>query len=227
VLAAVVGRRASGESVHGVRVDDSITAVLDAGCDVVVDFTVPDASRRLVPFLAANGVHAVVGTTGLDEGDLRGWAGAFTRSNCVVAANFAVSAVLMMRFAEMAAPYFDTAEIIELHHDRKADAPSGTALATARRMAAASSQWEPDPTTHADPEGSRGAEGPGGIRLHSVRMRGMVAHQEVVLGAVGQTLTIRQDSYDRASFMPGVVLACRRVAELPGLTVGLDAVLGL
>lgn len=227
VLAAVVSRRGAGESVHGVTVADSVTALVDSGCEVVVDFTLAEAAREHVPFLAASGIHAVVGTTGLDDGDLRTWAGAFTRSNCVVAANFAVSAVLMMRFAELAAPFFDTAEIIELHHDRKADAPSGTALATARRMAAASSQWAADPTTRLELDGARGAEGPGGIRVHSVRMRGMVAHQEVVLGTTGQTLTIRQDSYDRASFMPGVILACRRVADLPGLTVGLDPVLGL
>ena len=128
--------------------------------------------------------------------------------NCVLAANFAISAVLMMRFAELAAPFFDTAEIIELHHDAKADAPSGTALRTAQRMAAASGEWAPDPTTHEVIPGARGGVGPAGIRLHAVRMRGMVAHQEVILGAQGQSLTIRQDSYDRASFMPGVVLAC-------------------
>ena len=143
------------------------------------------------------------------------------------AANFAISAVLMMRFAELAAPFFDTAEIIELHHDAKADAPSGTALPTAERMAAASDGWAPDPTTHEVIAGARGGAGPAGIRVHSVRMRGMVAHQEVILGAQGQSLTIRQDSYDRASFMPGVVLACKRVADHPGLTIGLDALLGL
>jgi len=135
--------------------------------------------------------------------------------------------VLMMRFAEMAAPFFDTAEIIELHHDRKIDAPSGTAMATARRMAAASGDWAADPTEHEDPVGARGGVGPGGIRLHAVRMRGMMAHQEVVLGTQGQTLTIRQDSYDRTSFMPGMVLACERIADHPGLTIGLDALLGL
>lgn len=151
----------------------------------------------------------------------------FSGSNCLIASNFAISAVLMMRFAELAAPYFDTAEIIELHHDGKIDAPSGTAISTAERMAAASSEWAPDPTQHEPYPGARGSVGPGGIRLHSVRMRGMVAHQEVILGAQGQTLTIRQDSYDRSSYMPGVVLACKRIAHLPGLTLGLDAVLGV
>lgn len=132
-----------------------------------------------------------------------------------------------MRLAELAAPFFDTAEIIELHHDNKADAPSGTALVTADRMAAASSTWAPDPTKTEVLPGARGGAGPAGIRVHSVRMRGMVAHQEVILGAQGQTLTIRQDSYDRESFMPGVVLACKKISEVPGLTRGLDALLNL
>ena len=135
--------------------------------------------------------------------------------NCVVAPNFAISAVLMMRFAEIAAPYFDTAEIIELHHDRKADAPSGTALATAERMAAAVGELDPRPDDAEVVPGARGGVGPAGIRVHSVRMRGMVAHQEVILGTLGQTLTIRQDSYDRESFMPGVLLACKHVADTP------------
>ena len=132
-----------------------------------------------------------------------------------------------MRLAEIAAPYFDTAEIIELHHDGKADAPSGTAMATADRMAAASDQWAPDPTRTEVLAGARGGAGAAGIRIHAVRMRGMVAHQEVILGALGQSLTIRQDSYDRDSFMPGVILACKHVAEHDGLTVGLDKLLGL
>ena len=143
----------------------------------------------------------------------------------VVAANFSISAVLLMRLSELAAPFFDTAEIIELHHDGKVDAPSGTAIATAERIAAASGEWAPDPTTTETLAAARGASGPAGIRIHTVRMRGMVAHQEVIFGARGQTLTLRQDSYDRDSFMPGVLLACKRVAERPGLTVGLDALL--
>lgn len=229
-LVAAVSRQGgcgAGAVVHGVPVADSVSAVVDARCDVVVDFTLAAAARVHVPFLAEQGIHAVVGTTGLDDDDLARWRSAFARSNCIVSANFAISAVLMMRFAELAAPHFDTAEIIELHHDRKADAPSGTAMATARRMASASAEWAADPTTHVDVEGARGAAGPGGIRIHSVRMRGMVAHQEVVLGAAGQTLTLRQDSYDRVSFMPGVVLACRRIDECAGLTVGLDSLLGV
>jgi 4-hydroxy-tetrahydrodipicolinate reductase len=133
----------------------------------------------------------------------------------------------MMRFAELAAPYFDTAEIIELHHDAKVDAPSGTAIDTARRMAAASADWAPDPTTKDTIAGARGAVGGADIRVHSVRMRGMVAHQEVLLGTTGQTLSIRHDTTDRTSFIPGVLLAVKKVAERPGLTVGLDALLGL
>jgi 4-hydroxy-tetrahydrodipicolinate reductase len=131
-----------------------------------------------------------------------------------------------MRFAELAAPYFDTAEIIELHHDQKADAPSGTAMLTAQRMATASKDWGDDPTTSTVAPGARGGT-VDGIPVHSVRLRGIVAHQEVLLGTTGQTLTIRHDSYDRSSFMPGVLLAVRAIANTPGLTVGLDGLLGL
>ena len=204
-----------------------VDAMLGAGVEVVVDFTDAGAARVNLPTLAAHGVHAVVGTTGLTDDDIAELRSAFTSSNCLVAANFAISAVLMMRFAELAAPYFDTAEIIELHHDNKIDAPSGTAVTTANRMAAASSEWAPDPTEHVVYDGARGGEGPAGIRVHSVRMRGMIAHQEVILGALGQSLTIRQDSYDRTSFMPGVVLAAKRIGEHPGVTIGLDAFLEL
>ncbi len=144
----------------------------------------------------------------------------------MIAPNFAIGAVLMMHFAELAAPYFETADIVETHHDAKVDAPSGTAMATAERMAAASSSWAPDPTTSTVLDSARGAE-LGGVRVHSLRVRGMVAHQEVVLGTTGQTLTIRHDSYDRASFMPGVVLAVKAVQDHPGVTVGLRSLLGL
>ncbi len=195
--------------------------------DVVVDFTIAEAARQNLPKLAEAGIHAVVGTTGFTDADLDGFRADFVDSNCLIAANFAISAVLMMRFAELAAPLFDTAEVIELHHDNKIDAPSGTAVATVERMAAASAEWGVDPTEHEVYPGARGGEGPAGIRVHSVRMRGMVAHQEVILGALGQSLTIRQDSYDRTSFMPGVLLACKRVSSMPGLTLGLDAVLDI
>ena len=198
---------------------------LESRPDVVVDFTVVDSARANLDWCATNGVHAVVGTTGFEGADLDHFASVFTASNCLIAANFAIGAVLMMRFAEMAAPWFDSAEIIELHHDAKVDAPSGTALATAERMAAASTEWTPDPTANEKLPGARGGEGPAGIHIHSVRLRGLVAHQEVILGTVGQTLTIRHDSYDRTSFMPGVLLGCRRIADHPGLTVGLDSFL--
>jgi 4-hydroxy-tetrahydrodipicolinate reductase len=211
--------------VGGIDVGDPLDSL--AAAEVVVDFTVAAAARDNLPWLAQRRIHAVVGTTGLDESDLDDLRAAFVQSNCVVAANFAIGAVLMMRFAELAAPWFDTAEIIELHHDQKVDAPSGTALATAQRMATASSRWAPDPTQHEVVAGSRGGLGPANIRLHSVRMQGMVAHQEVILGTAGQTLTIRHDSIDRWSFMPGVLVACKKVADFPGLTLGLDAFLGV
>lgn len=226
-LVAAVDPHAAGASAGPVVVAAELRALADAGAQVVVDFSVAAAARVTLPWVAMHGMHAVVGTTGLDGGDLDTLRSVFTGSNCLVASNFAISAVLMMRFAELAAPWFDTAEIIELHHDAKVDAPSGTAVTTAERMAAASSQWASDPTVHEVYAGARGSIGPAGIRVHSVRMRGMVAHQEVILGAAGQTLTLRQDSYDRSSYMPGVVLACKRIAEHPGLTVGLDRLLGV
>ena len=231
VLAAAVDPHRSGEVRHGVTIARELRAFADAACDVVVDFTVADSVRVTLPWLAMHGIHAVVGTTGLSEVDLDTLRTTFGDgpAHCLIAPNFAISAVLMMRFAELAAPYFDTAEIIEYHHDRKVDAPSGTAIVTAGRMAAArgGAAWHPDPTEHEVYPGARGGLDPSGIRVHAVRMHGMVAHQDVILGAQGQSLTIRQDSYDRTSFMPGVVLACKRIADHPGLRVGLDAYLDL
>jgi 4-hydroxy-tetrahydrodipicolinate reductase len=172
-------------------------------------------------------VHAVVGTTGLSEADYEELRASFTSSNCVVAPNFAIGAVLMMRLAEIAAPYFESVEVIELHHENKVDAPSGTAMLTVERIAAASAEWTPDPTTKEILRGARGGKGPGDIPVHSLRVRGLVAHQEVLFGTTGQTLTIRHDSLDRSSFMPGVLLAVKRVADRPGVTIGLDALLDL
>lgn len=218
------------ELVARIDLGDPLAGLCEAEAEAVVDFTVADAARRTLRYAAAHGIHAVVGTSGLSDDDLAEFSEAFAPAdspNAVIAANFAVGAVLMMRFAELAAPHFDTAEVIELHHDAKVDAPSGTALRTAERMAAASVSWGADPTSHEVYPGARGGEGPGGIRVHSVRMRGMVAHQEVILGTTGQTLTIRHDTTDRSSFMPGVLLAVKSVADHPGLTVGLDAYLGL
>ena len=226
VFAAAVDPFGVGQTVEGIEVSEHLHAFSEAGCDVVVDFTVADAARNTLPWLGLHGIHAVVGTTGFTADDLALFESTFSSDggpNCVIAPNFAISAVLMMRFAEMAAPFFDTAEIIELHHDRKIDAPSGTAVTTAERMSdARGGAFDPDPTTDVVWEGARGGGGPNGIRVHSVRMRGMVAHQEVILGAQGQTLTIRQDSYDRDSFMPGVVLACKKIADIPGLSRSLD-----
>jgi 4-hydroxy-tetrahydrodipicolinate reductase len=225
-LVAVVDPHGTGRTCHDLVIAAELKALADAGTEVVVDFSVVQAARVTLPWLALHGMHAVVGTTGFVDADLARYRAEFTRSNCLIAANFAIGAVLMMRFAEMAAPWFDTAEIIELHHDAKIDAPSGTAVATAQRMAAAREPFPADATHTVVVDGARGGEGPGGVRLHSVRMRGMVAHQEVLLGAQGQTLTIRHDSYDRSSFMPGVVLACAQVAQLPQpLTVGIDSLL--
>lgn len=229
-LAAAVDVTGSGSTVHGITIASDLKALADAHCDVVVDFTVAAAARTTLPWLALHGMHAVVGTTGFSDDDIASFEKAFTGSNCLIAANFAIGAVLMMRFAEMAAPWFETAEIIEFHHNAKADAPSGTAMATARRMADSkaetNSAWAADPTTHEVVPGARGGVGPGGIRVHGVRMVGMTASQEVILGTTGQTLVVRHDSHDRVSFMPGVVLACRQVAQLPQrMTMGIDSLL--
>jgi 4-hydroxy-tetrahydrodipicolinate reductase len=209
------------------QISKSADALEHAGAAVAVDFTEAVAARGNLRWCAQNGVHAVVGTTGFSDADIEEFRTEFTRSNCVVAPNFAIGAVLMMRFAELAAPYFETAEVIELHHDNKVDAPSGTAMATVERMANASSQWAEDPTKDEVVAGARGGAGAGGIRMHSVRLRGLIAHQEVLLGTTGQSLTIRHDSYDRSSFMPGVTLAVKAVGDRPGVTVGLEALLGL
>ena len=220
-------RGVTGADLLGLQVSPDADSLAGAQAEVAVDFTHLDAARENLAWCAANGVHAVVGTSGFTPADYEELATRFTRSNCFVAPNFAIGAVLMMRFAELAAPYFETGEIIELHHDQKVDAPSGTAMHTAERMAARSPEWGEDPTTKQVVEGTRGGVGAGGIRIHSVRLRGLVAHQEVLLGTAGQSLSIRHDSYDRASFMPGVVLAVKSVASHPGVTVGLDALLDI
>jgi 4-hydroxy-tetrahydrodipicolinate reductase len=226
-LVAAVGHRAGPAPVDGLDIGTDVATFAESRCDIVVDFTTAAAARENVPAILREGIHAVVGTSGFEGDDLASFADAAASggSNVIVAANFAVSAVLMLRLCELAAPFFDTVEIVELHHDRKIDAPSGTAIATAERIAAASGDWAADPTKNETLAGARGASGPGGIRIHSVRMRGLIAHQEVIFGALGQSLTVRQDSYDVSGFMPGVVLACKRIGELPGLTVGLEALL--
>ena len=228
-LVAAVDRHGVGEEINDVVVANQLQAFADAECDVVVDFTVAESARTTLPWLGAHGIHAVVGTTGFTDDDVALFETTFGVAdgpNCLIAPNFAISAVLMMRFAEMAAPWFDTAEVIELHHMRKIDAPSGTAVKTIERMAAArDTDFVDDPTEIEIYPGARGGAGPRNIRAHSVRMEGMVAHQEVILGAEGQTLTIRQDSYDRSSFMPGVVLACKQIHARPGLVLSLDSYL--
>jgi 4-hydroxy-tetrahydrodipicolinate reductase len=227
-LVAAVDPMHAGAEAGGLRIGAGPAELEAAGAEVAVDFTVLQAARENLKWCADHGVHAVVGTTGFSEDELAELRERFTASaaNAVIAPNFAIGAVLMMRFAELAAPYFDTAEIVEMHHENKFDAPSGTAVMTAQRIARASQEWAPDPTTTEVAPGARGGKVEG-VPVHSVRMRGMVAHQEVILGATGQTLLIRHDSYDRVSFMPGVLLAIRKVVATPGLTLGLDPLLGL
>lgn len=220
------------EVAAAVDLGDDPSGLLDAGCDVVVDFTTPATVMGNLEFALTHGVHAVVGTTGFDPGRLdrvRGWLDSAPGTGCVIAPNFGIAAVLMMRFAAIAARHFDSAEIIELHHPRKLDAPSGTATRTAELISAArreaGSPAMPDATADALP-GARGAD-VGGVRVHAVRLQGLLAHQEVLFGAPGETLTIRHDSFDRESFMPGVLLAVRGVVTRPGLTYGIDDLLGL
>jgi 4-hydroxy-tetrahydrodipicolinate reductase len=217
-----------------------LVAAIDLGDDravaetarVMVDFTHPDAVLDNLSWCIEHGIHAVVGTTGFTEQKLdrvREMLAARPEVGVLVAANFSVGAVLMMHFAEQAARFYESVEILELHHPDKADAPSGTAAATARRVAAAreAAQLPPPPdATAQELPGARGAE-VDGIRVHGVRLRGLVAHQEVLFGSAGETLTIRHDSLDRVSFMPGVIAAVRGISARPGLTLGIDSVLGL
>ncbi|MFP5334708.1 MAG: 4-hydroxy-tetrahydrodipicolinate reductase [Actinomycetes bacterium] len=211
---------------------DSLDDVVAAGADVAVELSVPSAARDNVAFCVDAGVHTVVGTTGWDDAaldDLRARLAARPGVGVLVAPNFALGAVLAMRFAAAAAPWFESVEVVELHHPDKVDAPSGTARRTAEQVAAARREAGcgpvPDATASAL-DGARGAD-VDGVRVHSVRLRGLVAHQEVLLGGVGEQLTIRHDSFDRASFMPGVLLGVRTVGSRPGLTVGLEHYLDL
>lgn len=219
------------ELVAGIDAGDSLADLVSAGADAVVDFTHPDVVMDNLRFCVEHGIHAVVGTSGFDEArfdTLRGWLGDAPGVGVVVAPNFAVGAVLMMSFAARAAPFFESVEIVEMHHPDKADAPSGTARRTAEMVAAArqdAGAAPPPDATSSGLEGARGAD-VAGVRVHSVRARGLVAHQEVLLGAAGEILTIRHDSTDRQSFMPGVLLAVREVGARPGLTVGLERLLG-
>lgn len=218
--------------VSGVDVGDDINELVADGAQVVVDFTTPTAVLDNVKFCIEHGIHAVIGTSGLTlehHDSIRSLLGDSPRVGVLVAPNFGIAAVLMMKFSQIAAPYFESVEIMELHHPNKLDAPSGTARATAHMIAqareAAGSAPMPDATVHSEP-GARGAEIEG-VRIHSARIRGMVAHQEVIFGDAGELLTIRHDSMNRESFMPGVILGIRKTPSRPGLTVGLEHLLDL
>jgi len=218
------------EVVAMVDAGDWLFSISDAGAQVVVDFTHPDVVLDNIRWALDNGIHCVVGTSGFTPERLdtvRQWSAERPDLGILIAPNFAVGAVLAMRFAELAATFYESVEIIELHHPKKVDAPSGTAARTAELVAAARAKAglpdPPDATTTAL-DGARGAT-VSGVRVHSVRLAGLVAHQEVLFGTAGETLTIRHDSYDRASFMPGVLRAIRAVVHRPGLTVGLGALL--
>ena len=231
-ICAAVEAAGDTELVAGIDAGDDIATLVSAGAEAVVDFTHPDVVMDNLEFCISHGIHAVVGTTGFDEARLerlRGWLADAPGTGVLIAPNFSIGAILMMRFAAVAAPFYDSVEVIELHHPDKADAPSGTARRTAELIAAArreaGSPPMPDATSTAL-DGARGAD-VDGVRVHGLRIRGMVAHQEVVLGGPGETLTIRHDSMDRASFAPGVLTGLRQIADHPGLTVGLEHFLDL
>jgi 4-hydroxy-tetrahydrodipicolinate reductase len=232
VVCEAVAESDEFELVAEIDEGDEISALVDTGADAIVDFTHPDAVMGNLQFCIEHGIDAVVGTTGFDEARLdqvRGWLKGHPEVGVLIAPNFSIGAILMMRFATEAARFFESVEIVELHHPNKADAPSGTARRTAELIAAARREAgmdaPPDATSTSLP-GARGAEVEG-IRVHGLRIRGLVAHQEVVLGGLGETLTIRHDSLDRASFTPGVLLGLRRIGATPGLTVGLEGFLDL
>ncbi|CAL9308859.1 MULTISPECIES: 4-hydroxy-tetrahydrodipicolinate reductase [unclassified Streptomyces] len=211
---------------------DSLDALTESGAQVAVELTTPDSVMDNLDFCVRHGIHAVVGTTGwTDErlARLKGWLEASPETGVLIAPNFSIGAVLTMRFAQLAAPYFESVEVVELHHPNKVDAPSGTATRTAQLIAAARAEAgcapQPDATTRAL-DGARGAD-VDGVPVHAVRLRGLLAHQEVLLGGEGETLTVRHDSLHHSSFMPGILLGCRRVVSAPGLTFGLEHFLDL
>jgi len=214
----------------GVDAGDPLSLFTDSQTEVVIDFTHPDVVMDNLNYLIDNGIHAVVGTTGFTDErvqQVKKWLEKSRTTAVLIAPNFAIGAVLSMHFAKQAARFFESAEVIELHHPQKADAPSGTAARTARLIAEARKGLPPNPdATSTGLEGARGAD-VDGIPVHSVRLAGLVAHQEVLFGTQGETLTIRHDSLDRTSFVPGVLLAVRSVREHPGLTVGLEPFLDL
>jgi 4-hydroxy-tetrahydrodipicolinate reductase len=222
--AAAVDASSDLQLVAQLDIGDGLEALTDANVDVVIDFTHPDAVMATLDYVISHDIHAVVGTTGFTEDRLavvRDLMAQHPDVGVLIAPNFSVGAILLMKFAVQAATFFESVEIIELHHPDKADAPSGTARHTAELIAAArTGMVAPDATVTALP-GARGAD-VDGIPVHSVRLRGLLAHEEVLLGGPGEVLTLRHDSLDRSSFMPGVLLGVRQVAAHPGLTVGLE-----
>jgi 4-hydroxy-tetrahydrodipicolinate reductase len=214
----------------GVDAGDPLQSLVDAGTEAVIDFTHPSVVMDNLKFLIDNGIHAVVGTTGFTDErveQVREWLAAKPDVAVLIAPNFAIGAVLSMHFAQQAARFFESVEVIELHHPHKADAPSGTAARTARIIAEARKGLPPNPdATSTGLDGARGAD-VDGIPVHSVRLAGLVAHQEVLFGTQGETLTIRHDSIDRTSFVPGVLLAVRKIRDHPGLTIGIEPLLDL
>jgi 4-hydroxy-tetrahydrodipicolinate reductase len=220
------------ELVARIDADDELEELVSSGAQVVVDFTHPDVVMDNLEFCLDHGIHAVVGTTGFDDDrleTLRRWLDNAPGVGVLIAPNFSIGAILMMRFAATAAPFYESVEVVELHHPDKADAPSGTARRTAQLIAAARREAGSGPIPDATSSGLDGARGAevDGIRVHGLRIRGLVAHQEVVLGGLGETLTIRHDSLDRASFTPGVLVGVRSIGSRPGLTVGLEEFLDL
>ena len=234
-LVAAIDRSHVGEPIKGlaemdetdIRISDEFDTLLQAEAEVAVDFTHPEVVRDDISWLIDHAMHGVVGTTGLSDKDYDEVATAIERegseTNIFIAPNFALGAVLAERFAIQASRWFPAAEIIELHHDRKADAPSGTSLKAAKEILAARAEAYHGPDAETI-EGVRGGD-MDGLRVHSVRLPGLVAHEEIIFGGQGQTLTIRHDSMDRSSFMPGVLMAIKAVSTLPGLTIGLDKLL--
>jgi 4-hydroxy-tetrahydrodipicolinate reductase len=224
--------RAADDLTLSAEVDagDALSLLTESDTEVVIDFTHPDVVMDNLKFVIDNGIHAVVGTTGFTDeriDTVRSWLADKPGSAVLIAPNFAIGAVLSMHFAQKAAPYFESVEVIELHHPHKADAPSGTATRTARLIAEARKGLPPNPdATSTGLEGARGAD-VDGVPVHSIRLTGLVAHQEVLFGTLGETLTIRHDSLDRTSFVPGVLLAVRNVATRPGLTIGIEPLLDL
>jgi len=220
------------ELVARIDAEDDLRGLVDAGAEAVVDFTHPDVVMDNLRFCIDHGIHAVVGTTGFDDArldQLRAWLTDDGRTGVLIAPNFSIGAILMMKFAAEAARFYESVEVVELHHPDKADAPSGTARRTAKLIAEARSAagLEPPPdATSSALDGARGADVEG-IRVHGLRVRGLVAHQEVILGGAGETLTIRHDSLDRVSFTPGVLAGLRQIDSRPGLTVGLEELLDL